>query len=135
MNPSRICPVSQVLRDPTGGWGPDYWREAEVAAAARELTLLMLPISGLKPYTGHMGAASDIAEIALAALENGLVGNVEFSDGGSRLRVGRRRHGAATHRRSPRALDESGTRGPVTGHRRHRRSGSELKTGSARLSP
>lgn len=32
------------------------------------------PISAMKPYTGYMGAASDIAEIALAliALENGL---------------------------------------------------------------
>src|SRR4030095_6036702 len=108
MNPSRICPVSQVLRDPTGGWGPDYWREAEVAAAARELALLMLLISGLKPYKGHMGAASDIAEIALAALENGLVGNVEFSDGGSPLRVRRRRHGASPLRRSPRALELRG---------------------------
>src|SRR4029453_12175188 len=135
MNPSRLCPVSQVLRDPTGGWGPDYWREAEVAAGARELTLLILLISGLKPSTTHRGGARGIPEIVLAALENGLVGNVAFSDGGSRLRVGRRRHGASTHRRSPRALDESGTRGPVTGHRRHRRSGSELKTGSARLSP
>ena len=35
----------------------------------------LLPISGMKPYTGHMGAASDIGEIALAltALKNGLV--------------------------------------------------------------
>jgi hypothetical protein len=41
-NLSRVA----ILRDPSGGWGPDYWREAEVAAAARELTLLMLPISG-----------------------------------------------------------------------------------------
>jgi hypothetical protein len=49
--------------------------------------------------------------LALAALENELVGNVEFSDGGSRLRVGRRRHGASTHRRLPRALDESGLGG------------------------
>ena len=34
----------------------------------------MTPISAMKPYTGYMGAASDIAEIALAliALENGL---------------------------------------------------------------
>ena len=33
-----------------------------------------VPISGMKPYTGYMGAASDIAEIALAltALRNGL---------------------------------------------------------------
>jgi len=33
-----------------------------------------IPISGMKPYTGHMGAASDMAEIALAlsALANGL---------------------------------------------------------------
>jgi 3-oxoacyl-[acyl-carrier-protein] synthase II len=32
------------------------------------------PISGMKPYTGHIGAASDLAEIALAltALKNGL---------------------------------------------------------------
>jgi hypothetical protein len=79
---SRICPVSQVLRDPTGGWRSDYWREAEVAAAARELTLLMLPIFGLK-----------------------------------------------------RALDKSGAWGPVTGRRCQRRSGFELKTGSAGVSP
>lgn len=33
-----------------------------------------MPISAMKPYTGHMGAASDIGEVALAliALENGL---------------------------------------------------------------
>lgn len=33
-----------------------------------------VPISGLKPYTGHMGAASDLAEVALAlaALDHGL---------------------------------------------------------------
>ena len=135
MNPSGICLLSQVLRDPTGGWGPDYWREAEVAAGACEFALLMLLISGLKPYTGHMGAARDIAEIALSALENGLVGKVAFADGGSRLRVGRRRHGASTHRSSPRALDESGARGPVTGRRRHCRSGFELKTGSTCVSP
>jgi hypothetical protein len=55
----------------------------------------------------HAGASA----LALAALENELVGNVEFSDGGSRLRVGRRRHGASTHRRSPGALDESGLGG------------------------
>jgi ABC-type uncharacterized transport system substrate-binding protein len=33
-----------VLRDPTGGWGPDYWREAEVASAARGLTLVSVEI-------------------------------------------------------------------------------------------
>ena len=33
-----------VLRDPTGGWGPDYWKEAEVAAAAHGLTLLSVEI-------------------------------------------------------------------------------------------
>src|SRR4030095_6841188 len=33
-----------VLRDPTGGWGPDYWRQAEVAAAPRGLTLLSVEI-------------------------------------------------------------------------------------------
>ena len=37
---SRIA----VLRDPTGGWGPDYWREAEVASAARGLTLVSVEI-------------------------------------------------------------------------------------------
>jgi putative ABC transport system substrate-binding protein len=31
---SRIA----VLRDPGGGWGPDYWRQAELAAAARGVT-------------------------------------------------------------------------------------------------
>jgi putative ABC transport system substrate-binding protein len=35
-----------VLRDATGGWGPDYWREAEVAAAARGLTILSVDIRG-----------------------------------------------------------------------------------------
>jgi ABC-type uncharacterized transport system substrate-binding protein len=33
-----------VLRDPTGGWGPNYWREAEIAAAPRGLTLLSVEI-------------------------------------------------------------------------------------------
>jgi ABC-type uncharacterized transport system substrate-binding protein len=33
-----------VLRDPTGGWGSDYWRQAEVAAAHRGLTLLSVEI-------------------------------------------------------------------------------------------
>jgi putative tryptophan/tyrosine transport system substrate-binding protein len=33
-----------VLRDPTGGWGADYWREAEVAAALRGLTLVSVEI-------------------------------------------------------------------------------------------
>jgi putative tryptophan/tyrosine transport system substrate-binding protein len=33
-----------VLRDPTGGRGPDYWREAEVAAAARGITILSVDI-------------------------------------------------------------------------------------------
>ena len=34
-----------------------------------------LPVCGLKPYTGHMGAASDVAEIILGiqALENQIV--------------------------------------------------------------
>jgi len=35
-----------VLRDPSGGWGSDYWREAEVAAGARGLTLLSVEIRG-----------------------------------------------------------------------------------------
>ncbi len=35
-----------VLRDPSGGWGPDYWREAEVAAAARGLTIRPVEIRG-----------------------------------------------------------------------------------------
>ncbi|MBF8279179.1 MAG: fabF1 [candidate division NC10 bacterium] len=44
-------------------------------------------VCGLKPYTGHMGAASDIAEIALGltALKNGLVPatlNFEKAEGG-----------------------------------------------------
>jgi putative ABC transport system substrate-binding protein len=33
-----------VLRDPTGGWGSDYWREAEVAATRLGLTLLSVEI-------------------------------------------------------------------------------------------
>jgi putative tryptophan/tyrosine transport system substrate-binding protein len=33
-----------VLRDPTGDWGPDYWREAEGAAALRGLTLVSVEI-------------------------------------------------------------------------------------------
>jgi hypothetical protein len=59
MNPSRICPVSQVLRDPTGGWGPDYWREAEVAAAARELTLLKSDPVSLDTVWTTMTAAKE----------------------------------------------------------------------------
>jgi len=41
-NVSRVA----VLRDPDGGWGPDFWREAEVAAAARGLTILSVEIHG-----------------------------------------------------------------------------------------
>jgi putative ABC transport system substrate-binding protein len=33
-----------VLRDPTWGWGPHYWSEAELAAAAHGLTLLPVRI-------------------------------------------------------------------------------------------
>jgi putative tryptophan/tyrosine transport system substrate-binding protein len=33
-----------VLRDPTGGWAADYWREAEAAAAARGITILSVEI-------------------------------------------------------------------------------------------
>jgi putative ABC transport system substrate-binding protein len=35
-----------VLRDPSGGWGPDYWRDEKVAAGARGLTLLSVEIRG-----------------------------------------------------------------------------------------
>ncbi len=44
---------------------------AQVLASGRA----SVPVCGLKPYTGHMGAASDIAEVALGltALRNGLV--------------------------------------------------------------
>ena len=33
-----------VLRDPTGGWGPAYWREAQAAATAHGLTLVSVEI-------------------------------------------------------------------------------------------
>lgn len=33
-----------VLRNPTEGWGPNYWREAEIAAVPRGLTLLSVEI-------------------------------------------------------------------------------------------
>ncbi len=50
--------------------------QVELAAIGElsERTRATIPISGIKPYTGHMGAASDLTEIALAliALENGL---------------------------------------------------------------
>ena len=35
-----------VLRDPAAGWGPDHWRESEVAAAARGLNILSVEIRG-----------------------------------------------------------------------------------------
>ena len=35
-----------VLRDPSGGWGPDYWRQAELAAAARGVTMVAVEIRG-----------------------------------------------------------------------------------------
>jgi ABC-type uncharacterized transport system substrate-binding protein len=41
----RVARVA-VLGDPSGGCGPDYWREAEVAAGARGLTLLSVEIRG-----------------------------------------------------------------------------------------
>ena len=34
-----------VLRDPTGGWGLDRWREAELAAAARGLTIVSIQMA------------------------------------------------------------------------------------------
>jgi putative tryptophan/tyrosine transport system substrate-binding protein len=36
--PKLFCVA--VLRDPTGGWGADHWRQVEAAAAARGVTIL-----------------------------------------------------------------------------------------------
>jgi 3-oxoacyl-[acyl-carrier-protein] synthase II len=58
------------------GSGTREGDQVELAAIGElsERTRATIPISGIKPYTGHMGAASDLTEIALAliALENGL---------------------------------------------------------------
>jgi 3-oxoacyl-[acyl-carrier-protein] synthase II len=58
------------------GSGTRKGDRVELAAIAEFLDgdRAAVPISALKPYTGHMGAASDLAELALAlvALENGL---------------------------------------------------------------
>ena len=56
------------------------------------------------PATGRWPSRSPRSRTNSSATSN-------FSDGRSRLRAGRRRHGASSHRRSPRALDESGARG------------------------
>jgi len=39
-----------VLRDPTGGWGLDRWREAELAAAARGLTIVSIQMAGQEDF-------------------------------------------------------------------------------------
>src|SRR5262249_17946803 len=44
-----------VLRDPTGGWGPDRWREAELAAAALGLTIM----------SGQMAVQEDFESVGL----------------------------------------------------------------------
>jgi 3-oxoacyl-[acyl-carrier-protein] synthase II len=58
------------------GIGTQEGDRVELSAIAELLgdNRAVIPISAMKPYTGHMGAASDIAEIALAliGLENGL---------------------------------------------------------------
>lgn len=59
------------------GNGTQKGDRSELTAIARVLgsNQAVVPVSGFKPYTGHMGAASDIGEIALglAALRNGLI--------------------------------------------------------------
>jgi len=59
------------------GSGTRKGDRSELTAVARVLASdrASVPVCGLKPYTGHMAAASDIAEIALGltALRNGLV--------------------------------------------------------------
>src|SRR5262249_19147098 len=39
-----------VLGDPTGGWGPDHWREAELAGARRGLTVMSVNIGPQEDY-------------------------------------------------------------------------------------
>jgi len=39
-----------VLGDPTGGWGPDHWREAELAGARRGLTVMSVKIGPQEDY-------------------------------------------------------------------------------------
>ena len=56
------------------GSGTSEGDRVELFAITKILGRERIPISGMKPYTGYMGAASDLAEIALAltALGNGL---------------------------------------------------------------
>src|SRR5207245_3907902 len=71
-----ILPKELAFISPLGS-GTRKGDRVELSAIAELLNgdRAALPISGMKPYTGHMGAASDIGEIALAltALKNGLV--------------------------------------------------------------
>lgn len=59
------------------GNGTQKGDRSELTAIARLLDAdrATVPLSGFKPYTGHMGAASDLGEIALGltGLENGLI--------------------------------------------------------------
>jgi 3-oxoacyl-[acyl-carrier-protein] synthase II len=75
LDEAGVRPKELAFLSPHGS-GTRQGDRVELAAIAELLDgdRAMRPISGLKPYTGHMGAASDIAEIALTlvALENGL---------------------------------------------------------------
>jgi 3-oxoacyl-[acyl-carrier-protein] synthase II len=71
-----IAPAGLAFVSPHGN-GTRKGDHAELLALARVLDSAAgsVPVCGLKPYTGHMGAASDIAEIALGlvALRHGLL--------------------------------------------------------------
>ena len=76
LDEAGIRPKELAFISPHGS-GTRKGDRVELSAIAELLNgdRALLPISGMKPYTGHMGAASDIAEIALAltAVKNGLV--------------------------------------------------------------
>jgi len=75
LDEAGVRPEELAFISPDGS-GTQTGDRVELAAIAELLgpDRAAIPISAMKPYTGHMGAASDIAEIALAltALENGL---------------------------------------------------------------
>ena len=75
MDGARIRPKELAFISPHGS-GTRIGDRVELSAIAELLggDRAAVPISGLKPYTGHMGAASDLAEVAfsLMALDHGL---------------------------------------------------------------
>ncbi|KJU82848.1 protein containing Beta-ketoacyl synthase, partial [Candidatus Magnetobacterium bavaricum] len=69
------CQVGQLAFISPHGSATQKGDRSELNSIKALLQGHTLPICGLKPYTGHMAAASDIAEtiMAIAALRQGLV--------------------------------------------------------------